>query len=129
MAYVVDFVDVSTVGLESSPVAEALAGLRANEARYFTRTYDHDFTVVQAVRGHGGPGRAGLLQVRAAEVDARGHDPRLVATATSWSSSLSRWSNTATYAWNCRWMSSRLLPLVSGTRLAMNHRATRPIAA
>jgi hypothetical protein len=35
MAYIVDFVNVSTVGLESSPVAEALAGLRANEARYY----------------------------------------------------------------------------------------------
>src|SRR3954447_11996359 len=33
MAYTVDFKDVSTVGLESSPVADALAGLRANEAR------------------------------------------------------------------------------------------------
>lgn len=33
MAYEVDWKDVSTVGLESSPVAEALAGLRANEAR------------------------------------------------------------------------------------------------
>jgi hypothetical protein len=41
MAYVVDFVDVSTEGLESSPVAEALAGLRANEARYFKNKYDH----------------------------------------------------------------------------------------
>ena len=45
MSYVVDFTDVSTVGLESSPVAEALAGLRANEARYFKNKYDHDFTV------------------------------------------------------------------------------------
>ena len=45
MAYVVDFVDVSTVGLESSPVAEALAGLRANEARYWKNKYDHTFTV------------------------------------------------------------------------------------
>ena len=34
MPYTVDFENVSTVGLESSPVAEALAGLRANEARY-----------------------------------------------------------------------------------------------
>lgn len=33
MAYIVDFKHVSTIGLESSPVAEALAGLRANEAR------------------------------------------------------------------------------------------------
>ena len=48
MAYVVDFKDVSTVGLESSPVAEALAGLRANEARYFFNKYDHAFTVVPA---------------------------------------------------------------------------------
>ena len=45
MSYVVDFVDVSTVGLESSPVVEALAGLRANEARYFRNKYEHVFTV------------------------------------------------------------------------------------
>lgn len=43
MSYVVDFVTVSTEGLESSPVAEALAGLRANEARYFRNKYDHVF--------------------------------------------------------------------------------------
>lgn len=48
MAYVVDFQDVSTVGLESSPVAPALAGLRANEARYFKNKYSHDFTVYPA---------------------------------------------------------------------------------
>src|SRR6187401_1391953 len=48
MPYVVDFADVSTVGLESSPVAEALAGLRANEARYFKNKYDHVFTVEPA---------------------------------------------------------------------------------
>ncbi|MBO9605247.1 MAG: phage tail protein [Paenibacillaceae bacterium] len=48
MAYVVDFKEVSTVGLESSPVAEALAGLRANEARYFMNKYKHEFTVVPA---------------------------------------------------------------------------------
>ncbi|MFC1405463.1 MULTISPECIES: hypothetical protein [Streptacidiphilus] len=45
MPYAVDFKDVSTVGLESSPVADALAGLRANEARYFKNKYDHTFTV------------------------------------------------------------------------------------
>ena len=44
----VDFKTVSTVGLESSPVASALAGLRANEARYFKNKYDHDFTVEPA---------------------------------------------------------------------------------
>jgi hypothetical protein len=48
MAYTVDFKDVSTVGLESSPMAEALAGLRANEARYFKNKYDHVFTVEPA---------------------------------------------------------------------------------
>jgi hypothetical protein len=48
MPYVVDFVNVSTVGLESSPVAEALAGLRANEARYYRNKYDHVFTVSPA---------------------------------------------------------------------------------
>jgi hypothetical protein len=48
MTYTVDFKDVSTVGLESSPVADALAGLRANEARYFTNKYDHVFTVEPA---------------------------------------------------------------------------------
>lgn len=48
MPYVVDFKDVSTRGLESSPVAVALAGLRANEARYFKSKYDHDFSVLPA---------------------------------------------------------------------------------
>jgi hypothetical protein len=48
MPYVVDFANVSTVGLESCPVAQALAGLRANEARYFKNKYDHTFTVSPA---------------------------------------------------------------------------------
>src|SRR6476659_5506186 len=48
MTYAVDFNDVSTEGLESSPVADALAGLRANEARYFKNKYDHVFTVEPA---------------------------------------------------------------------------------
>ncbi|WP_329485240.1 hypothetical protein OG618_01395 [Kitasatospora sp. NBC_01246] len=48
MTYAVDFGTVSTVGLESSPVADALAGLRANEARYFKNKYDHVFTVEPA---------------------------------------------------------------------------------
>ena len=48
MPYAVDFNDVSTVGLESSPVAAALAGLRAHEARYFKNKYDHVFTVEPA---------------------------------------------------------------------------------
>ncbi|WP_075983329.1 phage tail protein [Bacillus massilinigeriensis] len=48
MSYIVNFKNVSTIGLESSPVAEALAGLRANEARYFMNKYKHEFTVVPA---------------------------------------------------------------------------------
>ena len=48
MPYTVDFDTVSTVGLESSPFADALAGLRANEARYFKNKYDHDFTLEPA---------------------------------------------------------------------------------
>ena len=48
MPYTVDFNTVSTVGLESSPVASALAGLRANEARYFKNKYDHTFTLEPA---------------------------------------------------------------------------------
>lgn len=45
MREVVNFVTVSIAGLESSPVAPALAGLRANEARYFKNKYDHSFAV------------------------------------------------------------------------------------
>jgi hypothetical protein len=48
VSYVVDFEEVSPVGLESSPHAEALAGLRANEARYFKNKYSHVFTVEPA---------------------------------------------------------------------------------
>jgi hypothetical protein len=50
MSHVVDFKAVSTAGLESSPVAAALAGLRANEARYFKNKYDHDFSVEPAAK-------------------------------------------------------------------------------
>jgi hypothetical protein len=48
MANVVDFQNVSTTGLESSPVAAALAGLRANEARYFKNKHDLDFATLPA---------------------------------------------------------------------------------
>jgi len=48
MPYIVDFENVSSVGLESSPVVQTLAGLRANEARYFKNKYDHVFTVSPA---------------------------------------------------------------------------------
>jgi hypothetical protein len=48
MAKNVDFANVSLEGFESSPVAAALAGLRANEARYYKNKYDHDFMVTPA---------------------------------------------------------------------------------
>ena len=48
MSKIVDFENVSVAGLESSPVAGALAGLRANEARYFMNKYKHEFTVAAA---------------------------------------------------------------------------------
>lgn len=50
MAKPVDFVNVTSVGLEASPFAEALAGLRANEARYFKNKYDHDFITKPAAK-------------------------------------------------------------------------------
>ncbi len=48
MSKVVDFEKVSVTGLESSPAADALAGLRANEARYYMNKYKHKFTVTAA---------------------------------------------------------------------------------
>ena len=48
MPHIVDFENVSTAGLESSPVSEALAGLRANEGRYYRNKYGHVFTVSPA---------------------------------------------------------------------------------
>mgnify|MGYP000703698733 FL=1 len=39
----IDFKNVSRQGLDSSPVAESLAGLRANEARYFWNKFKVDF--------------------------------------------------------------------------------------
>lgn len=48
MAYKVDFKEVTTNGLESSPVATALAGLRANEARYYWNKFKHEFVTVPA---------------------------------------------------------------------------------
>jgi hypothetical protein len=50
MAGLIDFVKVNTDGLESSPQAEALAGLRANEARYFKNKYDADFVTKPAAK-------------------------------------------------------------------------------
>ena len=53
MSRVVDFETVSTAGVESSPVAAALAGLRANEARYFKNKYDHVFSLSDAAEAAG----------------------------------------------------------------------------
>lgn len=48
MAKRIDFVNVSTAGLEKSKFAAELAGVRANEARYFKNKYDHDFVTKPA---------------------------------------------------------------------------------
>ena len=48
MAKPIDFVNVSTSGLEKSKFATELAGVRANEARYFKNKYDHDFVTKPA---------------------------------------------------------------------------------
>lgn len=69
MAYVVDFTVVSTVGLESSPVADALAGLRAHEARYFSTKYDHEFTTHPAGEGRGAAIAAYVARVLREERD------------------------------------------------------------
>jgi hypothetical protein len=50
MSNIIDFKNVSAEGLESSPVSESLAGLRANESRYFKNKYNHDFTVIPAAK-------------------------------------------------------------------------------
>lgn len=50
MAYTVDFINVNETGLESSPFAKALAGLRANEARYFKNKYNQEFIVTPATK-------------------------------------------------------------------------------
>lgn len=48
MSYKVNFKEVETTGLESSPVAETLAGLRANEARYFWNKYKFEYVTFPA---------------------------------------------------------------------------------
>ena len=48
MSNIIDFENVSLSGLESSPVSKSLAGLRANESRYFKNKYNHDFAVIPA---------------------------------------------------------------------------------
>jgi hypothetical protein len=50
MSYTVVFDTVSTVGLESSPAAAAMAGLRAYEASYFKTKYNRVFTAEPAAK-------------------------------------------------------------------------------
>jgi hypothetical protein len=50
MSNIIDFENVSLAGLESSPVSKSLAGLRANESRYFKNKYNHDFAVNPAAK-------------------------------------------------------------------------------
>ena len=50
MSNIIDFENVSLAGLESSPVSKSLAGLRANESRYYKNKYNHDFTVSPAAK-------------------------------------------------------------------------------
>jgi len=50
MTNTIDFENVSLIGLESSPVSKSLAGLRANESRYFKNKYNHDFTISPATK-------------------------------------------------------------------------------
>lgn len=48
MSYKVDFKDVSTIGLETTEFPDSVAGLRANEARYFMNKFKHEFVVEPA---------------------------------------------------------------------------------
>jgi hypothetical protein len=52
MSNIIDFENVSIAGLESSPVSKSLAGLRANESRYFKNKYNHNFTVSPAAKSN-----------------------------------------------------------------------------
>ncbi len=53
MPYKVDFENVSLVGLEAADYPKELAGVRANEARYYKNKYNHDFEVMSAAEGKG----------------------------------------------------------------------------
>ena len=53
MPYKVDFENVSLVGLEVADYPKELAGVRANEARYYKNKYNHDFEVTSAAEGKG----------------------------------------------------------------------------
>lgn len=80
VSHVIDFVNVSTEGLERSPVVEALAGLRANEARYFKNKYDHTFTTYPADSPEGKPLVAYVTRILKEERDITVASPALEAT-------------------------------------------------
>ena len=67
--HVIDFSTVSTAGLESSPVADALAGLRANEARCFHTKHGLPFTTEPADSERGAAVVAHVTEVLATERD------------------------------------------------------------
>ena len=48
MSHIINFKEVSTEGLTSSPFADALAGLRASEAKYYMTKYKHEFSTQPA---------------------------------------------------------------------------------
>ena len=52
MKNIVDFKNVTITGFESSPIAKALAGLRANEAKYFMNKYKAEFIVSPATESN-----------------------------------------------------------------------------
>lgn len=76
MSDTVDYNTVSTVGVESSPVATALAGLRANEARYFKNKYGHEFTVETAADA-----KTTVPLIRASQVSANAHQASGLSTS------------------------------------------------
>jgi len=80
MSHTVDFVNVTTAGLESSPVAQALAGLRANEARYFKNKYDATFATEPAGSAKGKKLVAYVAKVLKNERDIEISSPALEAT-------------------------------------------------
>jgi len=97
MSYIVDFVNVSTTGLESSPVVDALAGLRANEARYFKNKYDHVFTVQPAAEAPEVLERVNrILSGRSSSNPRRWRSPPSRWTGSGWTTSSTNrvWSST-----------------------------------
>jgi hypothetical protein len=79
MGHVIDFATVSTEGLGASPYAAALAGLRANEARYYRNKYGHVFETVPAAQGQ--PIIDWVHYILAADRDLAIASPPLEATA------------------------------------------------